>query len=94
MDNSKTINKFNDEIRQIIVEPHRSGTSDKDLSSEYGVFEQTAYKWIKKFNSVPLEDGKFFTPENYVNIQKYKTHSRGKRNIKKAMPYSQKSNTR
>lgn len=70
MGNGNTSNKFNDDFRQMIVELYQSGTSAKDLSSEYGVSEATIYKWVKKLNPIPLEDGKSFTPEDYVKLQK------------------------
>ncbi|WP_353949345.1 transposase [Sporolactobacillus sp. Y61] len=70
MDSGKTTKKFNKEFRQMIVELYQAGTPVKDLSSEYGVSETTIYKWIKKLNPIPLEDGKSFTPEDYLKLQK------------------------
>ncbi|KLI02114.1 transposase [Sporolactobacillus inulinus CASD] len=70
MGSGKTSNKFNKEFRQMIVELYQSGTPVKDLSSEYGVSETTIYKWIKKLNPISLEDGKSFTPEDYLKLQK------------------------
>lgn len=54
----------------MIVELYQAGTPVKDLSSEYGVSETTIYKWIKKLNPIPLEDGKSFTPKDYLKLQK------------------------
>ncbi|MTT31634.1 IS3 family transposase [Terrilactibacillus sp. BCM23-1] len=70
MGSGKTSNKFNKEFRQMIVELYQSGTPVKDLSSEYGVSETTIYKWIKKLNPISLEDGKSFTPVDYLKLQK------------------------
>ncbi|WP_100486632.1 transposase [Sporolactobacillus pectinivorans] len=67
MGSGKTGNKFNNEFRQMIVELYQTGTPVKNLSSEDGLSETTLYKWIKKFNPIPLEDGKSFTPEEYLN---------------------------
>ncbi|MFT8708754.1 MAG: IS3 family transposase [Sporolactobacillus sp.] len=66
----KTGNKFNNEFRQMIVELYQTGTPVKTLSSEYGVSETTLYKWIKKLTSIPLEDGKSFTPEDFLKLKK------------------------
>lgn len=86
MGNGNTSNKFNDDFRQMIVELYQSGTSAKDLSSEYGVSEATIYKWVKKLNPIPLEDGKSFTPEDYVKLQKEIRRIREENEIlKKAM---------
>jgi transposase len=70
MGSGKTTNKFNGEFKQMIVELYQSGTPVKNLSSEYGVSETTIYKWIKKLNPIPLEDGKSFTPADFLKMQK------------------------
>ncbi|RYL93438.1 hypothetical protein EWI07_07475 [Sporolactobacillus sp. THM7-4] len=54
----------------MIVDLYQSGTTAKNLSSEYGVSETTIYKWVKKLKPIPLEDGQSFTPEDYLKLQK------------------------
>jgi transposase len=43
-------------IKTMIVDLVNSGSSVKDLSSEYGVSEVTIYAWIKKFSPIKTED--------------------------------------
>lgn len=82
----KTGNKFNNEFRQMIVELYQTGTPVKTLSSEYGVSETTLYKWIKKLTPIPLEDGKSFTPEDFLKLKKENRRIQEENDIlKKAM---------
>ncbi|OWZ82669.1 transposase, partial [Natranaerobius trueperi] len=37
---------YSDDFKKTVVDLYHSGTSVKDLSSEYGVTEVTIYKWI------------------------------------------------
>jgi len=62
--------KFNDDFKKMIVDLYHSGTSVKDLSSEYGVSDVTIYKWIKTFTPIELVDGKDITPKDVDVIQK------------------------
>ena len=62
--------RYNDDFRKMIVELYHSGSSVKDLSSEYGVSEVTIYAWIKKFTPMETEDGSSVTPNDYAKLQK------------------------
>ena len=53
-----------------MVDLYHSGSSVKDLSSEYGVSEVTIYKWIKDFTPVEGADGNELTPKEADAIQK------------------------
>ncbi len=39
--------RYNDDFKKMIIDLYHSGSSVKDLSSEYGVSDVTIYKWIK-----------------------------------------------
>ncbi len=43
----KTGNRYPREFKQQIVDLYHAGTSVAKLASEYGIIEQTIYKWIK-----------------------------------------------
>lgn len=62
--------RYNDDFRKIVVELYQSGSSAKDLSSEYGVSEVTIYAWNKKFTPMNLDDGSSVTPDDYVKLKK------------------------
>ncbi|GIN59993.1 transposase [Lederbergia ruris] len=62
--------RYNDDFRKMIVDLYHSGSSVKDLSSEYGISEVSIYAWIKKFSPIELEDGSSVTPDDYAKLQK------------------------
>jgi transposase len=49
---SRNKRKYNDDFKNMVVELYHTGSSVSTLSSEYGVFEVTIYKWIKSLTSV------------------------------------------
>nr|WP_144922645.1 IS3 family transposase [Paenibacillus bovis] len=61
---------FNDDFKKTVVDLYHSGSSVKDLSSEYGVSEVTIYKWIKHFTPIEGPQGKEITPKEIDAIQK------------------------
>ena len=58
MNQRKHGHRYNDDFKKMLVDLYRSGSSVKELSSEYGVSEVTIYKWIKDFTPVEGVDGK------------------------------------
>ena len=54
----------------MLVDLYHSGSSVKELNSEYGVSEVTIYKWIKDVTPVEGVDGKEVTPKEIHAIQK------------------------
>lgn len=62
--------RYNDDFRKMVVDLYQSGSSVKNLSSEYGVSEVTIYAWIKKFTPMNLDDGSSVTPDDYAKLQK------------------------
>lgn len=70
MSKGKKRKRYNDDFKITMVELYHSGSSVKDLSSEYGVSEVTIYKWIKDFTPVEGADGNELTPKEADAIQK------------------------
>ncbi len=70
MGNQSTGKKFNDDFKKMVVDLYNTGSSVKDLSSEYGVSDVTIYKWIKKYSPISLEDGTSVTPDHFAKLQK------------------------
>ena len=70
MSKGKKRKRYNDDFKITMVDLYHSGSSVKDLSSEYGVSEVTIYKWIKDFTPVEGADGTELTPKEADAIQK------------------------
>ncbi|MCM3742471.1 IS3 family transposase [Oceanobacillus luteolus] len=62
--------RYNDDFRKMIVDLYHSGSSVKDLSSEYGVSDVTIYKWIKDLTPIEGTEGKEINPKDVDAIQK------------------------
>lgn len=61
--------KYNLDFKKTIVDLYHSGSSVKELSSEYGVSEVTIYKWVKDFTPISSEK-EALTPKELAEIQK------------------------
>ncbi|MDC3422016.1 IS3 family transposase [Aquibacillus koreensis] len=70
MGNKNTGKKYNEDFKKMIVDLYNSGSSAKDLSSEYGVSEVTIYSWIKKFSPIQTEDGDTVTADEIAKMKK------------------------
>lgn len=70
MSNKNTGKKYNEDFKKMIVDLYNSGSSAKDLSSEYGVSEVTIYAWIKKFSPIQTEDGDTVTADEIAQMKK------------------------
>lgn len=70
MSTSNNRKRYNDDFKKMIVDLYQSGSSVKDLSSEYGVSDVTIYKWIKDLTPIEGTDGKEITPKDVDAIQK------------------------
>jgi len=62
--------RYNDDFKKMIVDLYHSGSSVKDLSSEYGVSNVTIYKWIKDLTPIEGAGDKGITPKDVDAIQK------------------------
>lgn len=70
MDN-KTGNRYTEEFKQQIVDLYQAGTSVSKLASEYGLIEQTIYKWIKLYSPISKdENGETISMKEYKHLQK------------------------
>ncbi|KGX84553.1 transposase, partial [Pontibacillus litoralis] len=70
MSNQSNGKRYNDDFKKMVVDLYHSGSSVKDLSSEYGVSDVTIYKWIKDLNPIEGTDGKEITLKDVDAIQK------------------------
>ena len=62
--------RYNDDFKKMIVDLYHSGSSVKDLSSEYGVSTVTIYKWINDLTPIEGTGDKEITPKDVDAIQK------------------------
>lgn len=70
MGNHSTGKKFNEDFKKMVVDLYNTGSSVKDLCSEYGVSDVSIYRWIKQYSPIDLEDGTSVTPDDVVKLQK------------------------
>lgn len=56
--------------KKMVVDLYNTGSSVKDLCSEYGVSDVSIYRWIKQYSPIDLEDGTSVTPDDVVKLQK------------------------
>jgi transposase len=70
MGNKNTGKKYNEDFKMMIFDLYNSGSSAKDLSSEYGVSEVTIYAWIKKFSPIQTGDGSTVTADDIAKMKK------------------------
>ncbi|WVU10566.1 IS3 family transposase [Natranaerobius thermophilus JW/NM-WN-LF] len=62
--------RYNEDFKRTIVDLYNSGSSVKDLSSEYGVTEVTIYKWIKDFSPNQQSGSEGATSKDVEEMQK------------------------
>jgi transposase len=62
--------RYNDDFKSMVVDLYHSGSSVKDLSSEYGVSNVTIYQWIKDLTPIEGTSDKEITPKDVDAIQK------------------------
>lgn len=62
--------RYNDDFKKMIVDLYHSGSSVKDLISEYGVSNVTIYNWIKDLTPIEETGDKEITPKDVDAIQK------------------------
>lgn len=67
----KTGNRYPREFKQQIVDLYHAGTPVAKLASEYGIIEQTIYKWIKLYSPlIEEDDGSSMSVKDYKALQK------------------------
>jgi len=70
MGNKNTGKKYNEDFKKMIVDFYNSGSTAKELNSEYGVSEVTIYTWIKKYSPLQTEDGSSMTADDLAKLKK------------------------
>lgn len=88
--------RYSEEFKKQIVNLHLSGKSVKALANEYGLVEQTIYKWKKLYApTFQVNEKQTISMKEYQKLQK-KIHELKLENeiLKKLQPYSPKNNNR
>lgn len=63
--------RYPEEFKRQIVDLYHVGTPVTKLANEYGLVEQTIYKWIKNYSPiVEQEDGSTVSMKDYKELQK------------------------
>ena len=63
--------RYTNEFKQQIVELYNAGTPVSQLAREYGLVEQTIYKWIKNLSPIiKTDDGDTVSMIEYKELQK------------------------
>lgn len=63
--------RYTNEFKQQIVELYNAGTPVSQLAREYGLVEQTIYKWIKNLSPiVKTDEGDTVSMKEYKELQK------------------------
>ena len=63
--------RYPEEFKRQIVDLYHAGTPVTKLANEYGLVEQTIYKWIKNYSPiVEQEDGSTVSMKDYKELQK------------------------
>ncbi|MCU9600883.1 transposase [Pallidibacillus thermolactis] len=70
MNTKNNAKRYNDDFKSMVVDLYHSGSSVKDLSSEYGVSNVTIYKWIKDLTPIEGISDKEITPKDVDAIHK------------------------
>jgi len=63
--------KYTEEFKKQIIDLHLSGKPISQLAKEYGLIEQTVYKWKKLYApSVEVDQEKSISQKDYLEMQK------------------------
>ena len=63
--------RYPEEFKKQIVDFYNAGTSVAKLASEYGLIEQTIYKWIKLYSPIAeTNEGETVSMKEYKELQK------------------------
>lgn len=63
--------RYTNEFKQQIVDLYNAGTPVSQLAREYGLVEQTIYKWIKNLSPiVKTDEGDTVSMKEYKELQK------------------------
>ena len=63
--------RYTNDFKQQIVDLYNTGTPVVQLANEYGLVEQTIYKWIKTLSpSIETDEGEQISMKEYKVLQK------------------------
>lgn len=82
--------RYSEEFKKQIIDLYLGGKPVSELAEEYGLIEQTIYKWKKIYApTIEVDENKTITMKEYKDLQK-KMHELEMENeiLKKLQPYS------
>ncbi len=81
--------RYSEEFKQQIIDLYLSGKSVTELAEEYGLVEQTIYKWKKLYApTIEVDENQTISMNEYKNLQKKMCELEMKNEIlKKLQPY-------
>ena len=63
--------RYPEEFKKQIVDLYNAGTSVAKLASEYGLVDQTIYKWIKLYSPITeTDEGETVSMKEFKELQK------------------------
>ena len=63
--------RYSEEFKRQIIDLYLSGKSVSELAEEYGLVEQTIYKWKKLYApSITVDENKTISMKEYKDLQK------------------------
>ena len=63
--------RYSEEFKRQIINQHLSGKSVEDLANEYGLVEQTIYKWKRFYAStIEADENQTISMKEYKALQK------------------------
>ena len=62
-------NRYTEEFKKQIVELYNKGTPTRKLADEYGLIEQTIYKWIKLYSPLKMDGSGGISVKEYCPSQ-------------------------
>ena len=64
-------NRYPEEFKKQIVDLYNAGTPVVKLASEYGLIDQTIYKWIKLYSPITeTDEGETVSMKEFKELQK------------------------
>ena len=69
--NHRSSKRYSEEFKKQIVDLYNAGTPVAKLASEYGLVDQTIYKWIKLYSPIMESDnGETVSMKEFKELQK------------------------
>ncbi len=64
-------NRYSEDFKRQIIDLYLSGKSVTELANEYGLVEQTIYKWKKLYApTIEVDDNQTISMKEYKDLQK------------------------